>query len=115
MKDQKELDWRKYESVTKYIYETLGQEYQIHIEGYGKDCKITGKSGVKHQIDVLTSETDDTGTYWTAIECKYWDKKVTKDTVMKLLAIINDTEIKRGIIVSKSGYTPRCAAIRQIQ
>ena len=25
---------------------------------------------------------------------------------MKLLAIINDTDVKRGIIVSKSGYTP---------
>lgn len=25
---------------------------------------------------------------------------------MKLLGIINDTEIKRGIIVSKNGYTP---------
>lgn len=106
MEDQNQLDWEKYEFITKYIYETLGQDYNINIEGYGRDCIITGNSTVKHQIDVLTSETDDTGTYRTAIECKYWNKKVNKDIVMKLLSIINDTDIKRGIIVSKSGYTP---------
>lgn len=106
MENKNKLDWKTYEFITKYIYETLGQKYNINIEGYGHNCKIKGKSGVEHQIDVLTSETDNTGTYRTAIECKYWNKKVTKETVMKLLAIINDTDIKRGIIVSKSGYTP---------
>lgn len=105
MEDQNKLNWKTYEFITKYIYETLGKEYNINIEGYGNNCKIKGNSGVTHQVDVLTSETDNTSTYRTAIECKYWDKKVTKDTVMKLLSIINDTDIKRGIIVSKSGYT----------
>ncbi|MFP9117702.1 restriction endonuclease [Flavobacterium sp. RNTU_13] len=106
MKVRNKLDWKQYEFITKYIYETLGQGYNINIEGYGNDCKIMGYSGVPHQVDVLTSETDQTGTFRTAIECKYWDRKVNKDIVMKLLAIINDTDIQRGIIVSKSGYTP---------
>lgn len=104
--DQKNnLDWKKYENITKYIYETLRRDYQINIEGYGSDCKVRGHSGVNHQIDVLTSETDDSETYRTAIECKYWNKKVNKDIVMKLLSVINDTDIKKGIIVSKSGFT----------
>lgn len=106
MDGQNKLDWKRYEFITKYIYETLGRQYNINIEGYGQDCKVKGYSGVRHQIDVLTSETDHTGTYRTAIECKYWDKKVNKDIVMKLLGIMNDTDINRGIIVSKSGYTP---------
>lgn len=106
MKDHNKLDWQTYELITKYIYETLGQQYNINIEGYGRNCKIIGHSGVQHQIDVLTSETDQSGRYRTAIECKYLNKKVNKDIVMKLLAIINDTDVKRGIIVSKSGYTP---------
>jgi len=104
MEDQIKLDWKQYESITKYIYETLGRN-NITIEGYGKDCKIKGESGVTHQIDVLTSETDETGTFRTAIECKYLNTKVTKDTVMKLLGILIDTDIQQGIIVSKSGYT----------
>lgn len=99
------LDWRIYESLTKYIYETLRKDYKINIEGYGHTCRIKGISGVMHQIDVLTSEIDGLHTYRTAIECKYWKNKVNKDTVMKLLSIINDTDIQRGIIVSKNGFT----------
>lgn len=106
MENQNKIDWKQYEFITKYIYETLGQGYNITIEGCGRECKIKGESGVTHQIDVLASETDDSGTFRTAIECKYLNTKVTKDTVMKLSETINDTGIHRGIIVSKSGFTP---------
>lgn len=105
MEDQNKLDWKQYEYITKYIYQTLGG-YNITIEGWGHNCKIKGESGVTHQIDVLTSETDETGTFRTAIECKYLNTKVTKDTVMKLSETINDANIQSGIIVSKSGFTP---------
>jgi hypothetical protein len=105
MENQSKLNWRQYEFITKYIYETLGG-YNVKIEGWGRDCKVKGESGVTHQIDVLTSEADDKGTYRTAIECKYLNTKVTKDTVMKLSETIADTGIHRGIIVSKSGFTP---------
>lgn len=106
MEEKNNLDWKLYEDITKFIYETLGKKYNVHIEGYGRNCKITGASGVTHQIDVLTSESDGINNYKTAIECKYLKKKVDKDIVMKLLSIINDTDIQRGIIVSKSGFTP---------
>ncbi|WP_185205015.1 restriction endonuclease [Chryseobacterium sp. C3] len=111
MDELNSLDWKIYESLTKYIYDTLKKEYHIPVEGYGQNCKIKGNSGVMHQIDVLTAEFDGCQTYKTAIECKYWKKKVTKDTVMKLLSIINDTDIQRGIIVKEwiySGCTNVC-------
>ncbi|MBS7788055.1 restriction endonuclease [Flavobacterium sp. CYK-55] len=99
------LDWKIYESITKYIYETLGKEFGVTIEGYGQDCKVIGKSGNAHQIDVLTSQTNGIHSSRTAIECKHQKKKINKDVVMKLLSIINDTGIEKGIIVSKSGFT----------
>ncbi|WP_114789957.1 restriction endonuclease [Niabella yanshanensis] len=99
------LDWQAYESITKYVYETLGQEFGIKIEGYGHNCKVIGKSGIKHQIDVLTSSSDRAHKYQTAIECKYWNRKVNKDIVMKLRGVIQDADIDKGIIVSKSGFT----------
>ncbi|WP_437921501.1 restriction endonuclease [Sphingobacterium sp. LRF_L2] len=102
MEKSDSIDWKIYEDITKYIYETLGKRSGIKIDGYGDSCKIKGKSGVKHQIDVVTSQPDG---ITTAIECKYWNKKVTKDTVMKLSCIIQDTTIDKGIIVSKSGFT----------
>jgi hypothetical protein len=99
------LNWKKYEVVTRYIYETLGKEFGIKIEGYGHNFKVKGKSGVDHQIDVLTLQSYGIYECRTAIECKYLRKKINKDTVMKLSSIINDAGIDKGIIVSKSGFT----------
>ncbi|WP_299256390.1 restriction endonuclease [uncultured Aquimarina sp.] len=99
------LDWREYEAITKYIYETLGKEFGVTILGYGNSCKVTGKSGNSHQIDVLTLQSNGVNQIRTAIECKYLKKKVNKDTVMKVLSIIQDAQIDKGVIVSKSGFT----------
>ena len=106
MSDPNNLDWKKYEAITKYIYETLGKEKGVQVKGYGSNCKVTGKSGVNHQIDVLTTFSDGIHTYKTAIECKYWKEKINKDIVMKVAAIIEDARINKGVIVSKSGFTP---------
>lgn len=100
-----DLDWKIYESITKYIYEMLGHQSGVTIKGYGSTCKVVGKSGLSHQIDVITSHIHGSHTYETAIECKYRKKKVNKDVVMKLVQVLEDTGISKGIIVSKSGFT----------
>jgi hypothetical protein len=100
------MDWKLYEEVTKYIYEALGKRHGVKIEGHGRDCKVKGKSGVEHQIDVLTSHSDGVHTYKTAIECKYWKDTVNKDIIMKVSDIIEDAHINKGVIVSKHGFTP---------
>lgn len=103
------LNWKTYESITKYIYETLGRESNIKVLEYGADCKIMGRSGVRHQIDVLT--VNSATSFYTAIECKYWNKKINKDIVMKLCVIISDAGSHEGIIVSKKGFTKDAAKI----
>lgn len=106
MSEAKELDWKKYEAITKYIYETLGRQSGVKVDRFGSSCKVTGKSGVAHQIDVLTSHSDGIHSYRTAIECKYWKEKINKDIVMKVAEIVADTGINKGVIVSKNGFTP---------
>ena len=106
MKKHKTVDWQTYEEVVKYIYESLGKDKGVTIECYGRNCKVKGKSGIEHQIDVLTNHSDGLHIYKTAIECKYWDQKIDKDTIMKVAAIIEDAGINKGIIVSKLGFTP---------
>jgi len=113
MDNNSNLDWKGYEEITKYIYQTLGKKYGIKIKGYGKDCKIKGRSGVRHQIDVLTEQPHSTGTLLTAIECKFMKTKISKDTVMKLCEIMQDTNISKGIIVSKEGFTKDTLAYAQ--
>lgn len=105
MPEKTNLDWKTYESITKYIYETLGSKTGVKVLGYGSNCKIVGKSGVYHQIDILTSHSDGIHSYRTAIECKYWKEKISKETVMKISNILEDTNIEKGVIVSKNGFT----------
>ncbi len=100
------LDWKQYEGITKYIYETLGRQSGVKIKGYGSTCKVTGKSGVAYQIDVLTAHSDGIHEYKTAIECKYWKEKINKDIVMKVAGIVEDANINKGVIVSRNGFTP---------
>lgn len=100
------LDWKDYEEITKYIYEMLGAGYGIKIRSYGSKSKIQGKSGIKHQIDVLTEQINGDKIILTAIECKFLKKKVTKEVVMKLSETMRDADIASGIIVTTTGFTP---------
>ncbi|MEY8869891.1 restriction endonuclease [Meridianimaribacter flavus] len=100
------MEWKEYEEVTKYIYETLGKNSGVEIECFGNSCKVTGKSTVNHQVDVLTKHSDGLHNYRTAIECKYWDKNINKDIIMKVAEIVEDAQLNKGIIVSKLGFTP---------
>lgn len=105
MPEKTNLDWRTYESITKYIYETLGRKTGVKIVGHGSNCKVLGKSGVNHQIDILTTHSDGIHSYKTAIECKYWKEKINKEIVMKVSVTIEDAGIEKGVIVSKAGFT----------
>ena len=105
------MNWNSYEEIVKCIYEQLGKSANIEILCWGRTCKVKGKSGVNHQIDVLTSHSDGIHSYRTAIECKHWDVKVPKDPIAKLAEIIEDAQIEKGVVVSKSGFTPDAVAL----
>ena len=105
MSDKNKLDWAEYEAITQYIYAALGAQYGINVKDYGRNCKIKGKSGVHHQIDVLTEQLQGEQHFLTAIECKYWNKKINKDVVMKLSDTMLDSGIASGIIVCNTGFT----------
>jgi hypothetical protein len=99
------MEWKDYENITRHIYESLGYKSGVEIICHGNECRVLGKSGVWHQIDVLTSHSDGIHIYKTAIECKFWEKNINKDIVMKVAEIIEDAGINKGVIVSKNGFT----------
>ncbi|WP_256011796.1 restriction endonuclease [Desertivirga xinjiangensis] len=105
MSQSNELNWEEYEAITQYIYGALGRKYGVKVIGYGRNCKVKGKSGISYQIDVLTEQSDGEKKHRTAIECKFLKEKVTNDTVMKLRCVMEDAEIEKGIIVCKTGFT----------
>lgn len=97
--------WQAYEQITKYIFEAIGRLNGVEILGCGNECRRKGKSGSLYQIDLLTQTTSKDKSFLTAIECKYIGKKVGREVVMKLSALLEDTGIEKGIVVSKSGFT----------
>ncbi|MDE0333157.1 MAG: restriction endonuclease [Nitrospinae bacterium] len=95
-----------YEKLVKDIYEALGKLDGVKILGWGRSCKVPGNSGESHQIDVLTSHSAGMHMYKTAIECKDWERrKVGKDVITKLAFILKDSNVDKGVVVSKSGFT----------
>src|ERR1035438_8764059 len=107
------MTWKEYEEITNYIYEAIGKNTGVTIECFGNTCKVIGKSGVEHQIDVLTNHSDGIHSYKTGIECKYWDENINKDIIMKVAAIVEDAGLNKGIIVSKNGFTPDAISFAQ--
>ncbi|MGD6735383.1 restriction endonuclease [Photobacterium leiognathi subsp. mandapamensis] len=100
------MDWKSYEEVTAFVYSILKEKQNISILGYGNSCKVTGKSDVSHQIDVLAEHYNESKTpIKTAIECKYYKSNISKDPIMKLAEIIEDCDIDCGIIVTLTGFT----------
>jgi len=70
MPGRNNLDWKSYEAVQIIIYKTLGNKSGVKIESHGNSCKISGKSGVDHQIDILASLSYGIHSYRTVSERK---------------------------------------------
>ena len=105
------MNWEGYEELVKDIYQELGKATGVTIECWGRSCRVQGKSGEFHQIDVLTSHNDGLHTYRTAIECKYWKEKVSKGQVLEHAGKIDDANLEKGILVSKRGFTSSAVAV----
>lgn len=64
-----------------------------------------GRSGGRHEIDVLAERSDALTTVTIAVECKAWQSPIEKDVVSKLHHVMYDLGLNKGIVVSLSGCT----------
>ena len=103
--------YEAYEAKTAALYQAMGEGSGITIEGFGASCRRQGKSGSWYQIDVLTKQSNGLQTIRTAIECKYWKKNVTRTVVSNLITLLEDTNIEKGVVVSKEGFTSGAIAL----
>ncbi|MHB8803592.1 MAG: restriction endonuclease [Rhodocyclaceae bacterium] len=67
------------------------------------DEKITGSSGVTHQIDIYWEFLVAGVLHKTCIECKKWNSRITKGDIAKFSAIIEDIGAK-GVFVTTTGF-----------
>ena len=105
------MDDKEYEIQAATLYQVLGEATGAKIACYGATCRVEGKSGTRHQIDVLVEQSNGLQTIRTAVECKFWNKKVPQSVVSNLVTTLDDTAIEKGAIVSKEGFTSGAIAL----
>ncbi len=66
---------------------------------------LTGRSGARHQVDVLVRYVAPLHTTLVIVEAKAYQSGVDKDRIMKLIQIVDDVGADRGIIVTTSHFT----------
>ena len=77
------------------------------LHGYAcrRNAVLEGRSGGRHEVDVLAEKRDGVTSYRLAVECKAWNHPVDKEVVAKLAFVVNDLGLHKGIVVSVGGST----------
>lgn len=88
---------RELESKIERFFQLNGYKTQ-------RNVVLEGKSGGKHEIDVLAEKSDGVTTFRLMIECKAWDKPIEKDVVSKVSYVLRDLGLNKAIIVSLKGW-----------
>lgn len=78
--------------------------FTLHGYTTKRNVILEGRSGGKHEVDVLAEKSDGVTTFRLAIECKAWNIPIEKDTVAKLDLILRDLGVNKGIIVALTGW-----------
>lgn len=73
--------------------------YQPH-----QNVVLEGRSGGRHELDVLAERSDGITTYRVCVECKAWGTPIEKDVVAKLDYVVRDLGLSKGIIVALAGW-----------
>jgi hypothetical protein len=68
-----------------------------------RNVVLEGRSGGRHEVDVLAEKRDSLTSFTVAVECKAWSTPVDKDVVSKLAYTLSDLGINKGIVVSRAG------------
>lgn len=91
------------EEAVQYVY---SMRLNMRDEGIvvGRRVRIRGKSDADHEIDVYYQFEKAGILHRVAIECKDWDRAVSKGEVLEFEAKIRDVGNLVGVMVSRNGY-----------
>ncbi len=64
-----------------------------------------GRSGARHEIDILAEKGDGLTTFSVMVECKAWDRPVDKEVLAKAAFVAADVGADKTIVVALRGAT----------
>lgn len=86
------------------LEECIGDHFATHGYVVRRNAYLDGRSGGRHEIDVLAEKSDGLTTFRLAVECKAWESPIEKDVVSKLSYVLADLGLNKGIIVALHGW-----------
>lgn len=95
---------KEYELFTQSVYQQLSQYHHLGITKVQHNIKLEGRSGCKHQIDVYWEYEKDGVSHIVAIECKNYNKRVSKEKVCAFQGVLADLGDVEGIMVTRVGF-----------
>lgn len=90
------MDWREYQRQAQAFFASLRMDAET-------DVSIQGARGT-HAIDVLVCFQAFGVEHLWIVECKYWRRRIPKEKVLALRAIVDDVGADRGFLLSESGF-----------
>lgn len=102
VKSKKTSHWKQLENDIAAVHRTLGHRVSVT-----QNVKVVGRSGTKHEIDVLVSFAFASYNWTIAIEAKSLrnKRKVGLPLVRNFESAIRDIQAEKGVIVSSNGFT----------
>ena len=89
-------DWQGYQEEVADLFRGVGRSVATNerVEGVR----------TLHYVDVVVRSKQAGIEQLWLIECKQWKRPISKDTVLTLRSIVNDTGADRGFMMAESGY-----------
>ena len=83
----------------------------LRTHGYAVSTNVVreGRSGARHELDVVAEKHDGLTSFQLVVECKAWESPIDKDVVYKLASELSDLGAAKGVIAALSGWTVQAA------
>ena len=94
----------EYELFVKSVYECLNQADGLADVQIQHDVKIMGAAGVEHQLDLFWTFKIGGVAYRVVVECKDYNRHVSKEKVLAFHSVLQDIGNIHGIFASKMGF-----------
>ncbi len=92
--------WKEFEVLALKIQSDLAPDAAVTI-----DESLVGRSGVRHQCDVVMRAKAGQYDFVCILECKDHAEKVGLEIVRGFLGRLEDLDVKQGVLVSAAGFT----------
>jgi Holliday junction resolvase len=90
--------------VGRRLEQDVAEFFRAHGYEVRRNEVLEGRSGGRHEVDVLARKADPLTTFTVAVECKAWRDPIEKDVVSKLHYVRSDLGLDKAIVVSLAGW-----------